>query len=73
MTLAEIRPYQDRTVILHLADGEITTATIVFVDAEYEDITVDVISTNRQDNYRHAGAAYAIAFVDLVSVQEISK
>ena len=72
MTLAEIRPYQDRTVILELADGEITTATIVFVDAEYEDIVVDMISTNRQDNYRHAGAAYAIPLVALVSVQEVS-
>jgi hypothetical protein len=73
MTLAEIRPYQDRTVILNLEGGEITTATIIFVDAEYEDIVVDVISTNRPDNYRNAGAAYAIPLVDLVSVQEVSK
>jgi len=46
MTFAEMRPYQDKTVVLNLADGEVTTAKISFVvDTEYEDIIVYVVST----------------------------
>jgi hypothetical protein len=72
VTIAEVRSYQDKTVILKLSDGEITTAKIAFVDAEYEDIVVDIISTNRPDNYRHSDAAYTIAAGDLVSIEEVS-
>jgi hypothetical protein len=72
MTIAELRPYQDKTVILGLADGEITTGKIVFVDAEYEDIIVDIVSTNRPDNYRDSDSAYTIAAIDLISVEEVS-
>jgi len=71
MTIAEIRPYQDKMVILTLLDGEITTAKIAFVDAEYEDIVVDVIRTNRPDSYRDSNSAYAIAAADLVSIEEV--
>ena len=71
MTIAEVRPYQDKTVILKLSDGEITTAKIAFVDVEDEGIVVDIISTNRPDNYRHSDAAYAIAAADLVSIEEV--
>jgi hypothetical protein len=73
MTFAEIRPYQEKSVIFKLKDGEITTAKIALVDAEHEDIVVDIISTNRPENYRHAGSAYTIAIADLVSVQEVSR
>jgi hypothetical protein len=44
MTIAEITPYLDKTVILRLSDGEITTAKIAFVDNEYEDIIVPTTS-----------------------------
>ena len=47
MKITEVKPYEDRTVILHLRDGEIATAKIAFVDAEYEDIIVDIVRTNR--------------------------
>lgn len=71
MTIAEIKPYQDKTVILTLSDGEIATAKIAFVDAEYEDIVVDVIRTNRPETYRDSNSAYTIAAADLVSVEEV--
>jgi len=47
MKVAELKPYEDKTVVLHLSDGEIATAKIVYVDAEYEDIIVDMVRTNR--------------------------
>ena len=72
MTLAEIRLYQDKTVTLTLVDGEVATVKIIFVDTEYEDVVVDIVSTNRPGNYRHVGASYTIAVVDVVSVQEVS-
>jgi hypothetical protein len=71
MTIAEIRPYQDKKVILTLSDGEITTAKIAFVDAEHEDIVVDVICTNRPDNYRDSNAAYTIAATELLSIEDV--
>jgi hypothetical protein len=72
MTIGELSPYQDKTVVVQLSDGEISTAKIAFVDAEYEDIVVDIISTNRPDNYRDANAAYTVAVADLISVEEVS-
>jgi hypothetical protein len=72
MTLTEVQAYQDRTVIVKLMDGEVTTCKIVFVDSEYEDIVVDILSTNRPANYRNAGASYTVLVADLVSVQEVS-
>jgi hypothetical protein len=35
MTIIELKTWQDKTVVLHLHDGEITTAKIDFVDEEY--------------------------------------
>lgn len=71
MIMAEIRPYQDKTVILKLSDGEITTGKIAFVDTEYEDIVVDIISTNRPANYGQSDATYTIAIADLIAVEEV--
>jgi hypothetical protein len=47
MTIDELKPWQEKTVVLHLYDGEITTAKVDFVDAEYEDIIVSVLTSNR--------------------------
>ncbi len=70
MTIAEIRPYQDKTVTLNLSKGEITTAKILAVSDEYNDFIVDIISTNRPDTYRQADSKYVIAAADLVSIEE---
>lgn len=74
MTIAELKPYEDKTVVLHLTDGEIATAKIAFVDAEYEDIIVDIIDTNRPQQYKQSIrlAAFTIKASDLASVSEIS-
>ena len=48
MTISELKPWEDRTVVLHFFDGEITTAKIDFVDAEQEDIIITVLQSNRQ-------------------------
>jgi hypothetical protein len=48
MTIGELSPYQDNTVVLQLSDGEISTAKIAFGEAEYEDIVVDIISSTGQ-------------------------
>jgi len=68
MTIEELRPYQDATVVLHLRDGEIAAVRVVFVDAEYEDLTVDIIQSNRE--YKGPkGSAYTISAADVVSVE----
>lgn len=73
MTIAELKPYQDKTVVLRFCDGEIATVKVDFVDAEYEDIIVDIITTNRRDKYNGpSNAVYAIPVTDLASVDEIS-
>jgi hypothetical protein len=70
MTIAEIRPYEHKTVILRLSNGEITTAKILHVDDECNDFVVDILSTNRPDTYRNPDSAYSIGAADLVSIEE---
>jgi O-succinylbenzoate synthase len=74
MTVSELRPYQDKIVVLHLKDGEIATVKVRFVDAEYEDIIVDIIATNRPDLYKRdpANSSYTIPVGSLASAQEVS-
>jgi len=73
MTVAELKPYQGKTVVLRFWNGEIATAKIDFVDAEYEDVIVDIISTNRRDRYTGpSNALYAFPVAQIASVEEIS-
>jgi hypothetical protein len=73
MTVAELLPYQDKTVILNLHDGEVATVKIAFVDAEYGDIMVDIIHTDSPEQYKgQADSAYTIRASEIVSVDEIS-
>jgi hypothetical protein len=75
MTIAELEPFQDKTVVLHLVDGEIATAEIVYVDSEYGEIIVNIIHTNRPEAYRVSliNCAFTIRPADVDSAQEISK
>jgi hypothetical protein len=71
MTFLEAKPYQDKVVVLNLTDGEITKAKILFADAEYEDVVVDIISTNRPERYRRdTKSTFAIRVADLISIEE---
>jgi hypothetical protein len=73
MTITELTHYEDKVAILHLRDGEIVTARIVLVDAEYEDIIVDIINTNRPGQYKGPdNSAYTISASDIASAGEIS-
>jgi hypothetical protein len=73
MTIEELRPYQDKTATLRLYNGEIATVKIVLVDAEYDDIVVEIIQTNRPQQYKGpAGSTYTIQAVDIASVDEAS-
>ncbi len=67
MKITELKPYENKTVILHLLDGEIATAKIAFVDAEYEDIIVEIIQTNRPESYRKpiGSSSFAVRSSDL--------
>ena len=73
MKITEVKPYEDRTVILHLRDGEIATAKIAFVDAEYEDSIVDIVQTNRPDAYQKpiGSSSFAVRLSDLDFIEEI--
>jgi len=74
MTTVELEPYQDKTVVLHLVDGEIATAEIVYVHSEYGDIIVNIIHTNRPEAYKASvvNCAFTIRAADVDSAQEIS-
>jgi hypothetical protein len=70
MNISELKQYEDKIAVLTLSDGEITKAKILFVDSEYEDIVVDVISTNRPETYRRSDSSYIVRVVDLLFVEE---
>jgi hypothetical protein len=74
MKIAELKPYEDKTVILHMRNGEITTAKIAFVDAEYEDIIVDIVQTNRPETYQKpiGSSPFAVRLSDLDFIEDIS-
>ena len=75
MTVAELKPFEDEIVTLHLRDGEIATAKSVYVDAEYQDVIVDVLSTNRLELYNVPVTAGAFTFPvsDVSLVQKTSR
>lgn len=52
MLIAELLPYQRKTVILNLKDGEISTVKILSVETEDRDIIVEIIHTNNPRQYK---------------------
>jgi hypothetical protein len=70
MKIAELQPFLDKTVKLHMTDGEIAKVRVDFLSDEYEDITVDVLETSRPDRYQVRSASYTFAAADIVSVVE---
>lgn len=70
MTISELKIWQDRTVVLHLHDGEITTAKIDFVDEEYEDIIVTVLTSNRHYE-QPSDRAFSIRASDIERIDPI--
>jgi hypothetical protein len=73
MLIVDLQPYEDKTVILNLLDGEISTVKILFVDTEYDDIIVDIIHTNNSKQYTGPpDCVYTIRACDILSVDESS-
>ena len=72
MTIAQLRGLQNCTVVLRLTDGEVLMSRINFVDLEYEDIVIDVLETNRPEQYKGPkNSAYAIKAEDIASIERI--
>lgn len=69
MTIGELQQFQDRTVLLHLLDGEILKAKIIFVDMEYEDLVVDVVETNQPEHYKDPDACYTVRAADISCIE----
>lgn len=68
MTISELKSFQDCIVALQLKDGETLRAKVAFVDAEYEDIIIDVLETNQPEHYKDPNACYAVAASDIATV-----
>ena len=67
MTISELKPWEDKTVVLHFFDGEITTARIDFIDAEHEDIIITVLQSNcRYENADRSAFAILAAHIQRV-------
>jgi hypothetical protein len=62
MTRQELQPFQDRTVIFHLTDGDRLKCKLCFVSiySDDDDILVEVIETNQPEHYKDPNAVYAI-------------
>ena len=52
MTISDLKSFQDCIVVLQLKDGERLRAKVQFVDAEYEDIILDVLETSQPDTIK---------------------
>jgi hypothetical protein len=71
--IAELLPYQHKTVILNLKDGEISTVKILSVETEDDDIIVEIIHTNNPGQYKApANSVYLIPASDVASVNDNS-
>jgi hypothetical protein len=67
--ISELKPFQDGEVTLHLNDGEVLLARMIFVDLEYVDIVVDVNQTSKPEHYKDPSACYTVAASDVVSLR----
>ena len=69
--LEMLRNSGGKAVTITCADGEILRGTVPYMDNEYQDVTCDLISSNRPEKYTKGGC-YAIRWDDIVDVRESS-
>jgi hypothetical protein len=69
MTLDDLKQFLDKTVTLHMTDGEVAKVKVGFVDEEHEDVVADVLETSRPEHYRDHSAVYTFAAADIVSAE----
>ena len=74
MTIDDLREFQDCDVVLRLTNDEVLKAKIEFVDFEYKDIVVEVLETNRPEQYKGPkNSAYTVKAADILSVERVPK
>ena len=54
---------------LHLTDGEVLRAKVLFVDLEDQDIIVNVLETNQPEHYKDPNASYIVAASQIISAR----
>jgi hypothetical protein len=69
MNISDLKPFRNCEVALHLKDGEVLRAKVLFVDSEYQDIIVNVLETNQPEHYKDPNASCTIAASDIVGVR----
>jgi len=69
MRISDLKQFVDKTVIVHLNDGEIAKVKVTSVDDESEDIIGAVEETSRPDRSRAACALHTFAASDIEFVE----
>jgi len=69
MRIADMKQLVDKTVTVHMNDGEIAKVKITFVDEESGDIIGAVEESSRPDRYRAACAVHTFAAADIASIE----
>jgi len=69
MRIDDLKQFVDKTVTVHMNDGEIAKVKVSFVDEEYEDMIAAVEETSRPDGYRAACAVHSFAAADIAFVE----
>ena len=72
MQIADLKQFVDKTVILHMKDGETATVQITFLDEQDEELIVTVVASSSPDRQRapcalHTFPAAGIAWIDVPS------
>lgn len=76
MIFSTMKSFQDRLVLLKCADGEAIKAKVLFVDEEYQDVILNVVSTDKPGKWPSGNpssdSVYAIPLSEIVTVEEVS-
>jgi hypothetical protein len=76
MTVRELKAFEGKFALLTCGDGEVIRAKIVFVDAEYRDVIVDVTNTSNPhkwpEGHPTSDCAYTLSLTEIKSVEELS-
>jgi hypothetical protein len=65
-----LRQCEKKIVTINCSNGELLRAKILHVDDEYRDVIFDLLSSSKPETYKHDGAAYALAWDDILNFQE---
>jgi len=69
MRIDDLKQFVDKTVTVHMNDGEIAKVKVTSVDEESEDIIGAVEESSRPERYRAACALHTFTAADIASIQ----